>query len=65
MVREKLFVGRTKADAPEVDGVVYVTGKGLEPGGLYGVRITDTLEYDLVGQACSGARRAMAERVFA
>ena len=43
------FLGRTAGDAPEVDGGVFVSGKGLAPGGFYDVKITDSLEYDLVG----------------
>ena len=46
------WLGRTYADAPEVDGLVYVkqnkTDK-INPGDLINVKITDTLEYDLVG----------------
>ncbi|MBI4342962.1 MAG: 30S ribosomal protein S12 methylthiotransferase RimO [Candidatus Omnitrophica bacterium] len=43
-------VGRTSADCPEVDGVVFVRSpKPLSPGALVPVRITDSLEYDLVG----------------
>jgi len=45
------YIGRTEGDAPEVDGMVYVTGSSLEPGKFCRVRITDTLEYDLVGKA--------------
>ncbi len=49
-------LGRTQADAPEVDGQVYVKGtvpeRGLSPGDFVQVRITDTLEYDLVGEVC-------------
>jgi ribosomal protein S12 methylthiotransferase len=44
------FVGRTSADCPEVDGVVYVrSGQPLTPGTFVPVRITDSYEYDLVG----------------
>ncbi|MFA6321180.1 MAG: 30S ribosomal protein S12 methylthiotransferase RimO [Candidatus Omnitrophota bacterium] len=43
------FMGRTRGDAPEVDGMVYVTGKGVKVGQIYKVKIKDTLEYDLVG----------------
>jgi ribosomal protein S12 methylthiotransferase len=46
-----VFVGRTYADAPEIDGGVYVSGKGLKTGEFYKVKITDALEYDLVGEA--------------
>lgn len=44
------FIGRTYADAPEVDGSVYVSGSTIKTGQFYKVRITDTLEYDLVGE---------------
>ncbi len=44
--------GRTVFQAPEVDGMVYVHHKGnLQIGEFVQVRITDTLEYDLVGEA--------------
>jgi len=45
------FAGRTECDAPEVDGCVYVSGKGVRVGEFCKVKITDTLEYDLVGEA--------------
>jgi ribosomal protein S12 methylthiotransferase len=45
------FLGRTESDAPEIDGIVYVAGKGLKTGRFYDVKITDSLEYDLVGEA--------------
>jgi len=44
------FFGRTEADAPETDGGVFVSGKGIKVGEFYDVKITDTLEYDLVGE---------------
>jgi ribosomal protein S12 methylthiotransferase len=44
------FVGRTGADCPEVDGVVYVSSvRSLSPGTWVPVKITDSYEYDLVG----------------
>ena len=48
--QKDVFTGRTKADAPEVDGCVYVSGKNIKVGEFYKARITDTLEYDLVGE---------------
>jgi ribosomal protein S12 methylthiotransferase len=46
------YLGRTQYDAPEVDGLVYVSSKEeLKPGDFVRVKITDTLEYDLVGEA--------------
>ncbi len=46
------YLGRSQHDAPEVDGTVYVSSaKKLAAGDFVDVRITDTLEYDLVGEA--------------
>lgn len=45
------FFGRTEADAPETDGGVFVSGEGVKVGEFRDVRITDCLEYDLVGEA--------------
>lgn len=46
------YLGRTAYDAPEVDGGVFVkSDRKLEPGDFVSVKITDTLEYDLVGEA--------------
>lgn len=48
----KNYLGRSQYDAPEVDGLVYVNSKKeLKPGDFVKVKITDTLEYDLVGEA--------------
>jgi ribosomal protein S12 methylthiotransferase len=46
-----LWVGRTYADAPDVDGVAYVSGIGLEPGDLTSCTIVGTEGYDLVARA--------------
>jgi ribosomal protein S12 methylthiotransferase len=47
-----ITLGRTVFQAPEVDGLVYVHHDGgLSPGDRADVRITDSLEYDLVGTA--------------
>jgi ribosomal protein S12 methylthiotransferase len=46
-----LFLARTQHDAPEVDGCVYVrSNRPLAIGDFVQVKITDTLEYDLVGE---------------
>jgi ribosomal protein S12 methylthiotransferase len=42
------LVGRTYADAPEVDGVVYVTGENLAPGQVVPCEIVAARGYDLV-----------------
>ncbi len=47
---EHVFLGRTAADCPEVDGTVFVQSDvPLTPGMFVPVRITDTYEYDLAG----------------
>jgi ribosomal protein S12 methylthiotransferase len=50
-----LFAGRTCFQAPEVDGVTYVnsalTGRGLAVGSLAWARVTDAMEYDLMGES--------------
>lgn len=46
------FFGRTPADAPEVDGKIFFTAKthALNAGELVTVRVTDTLDGDLIGE---------------
>lgn len=44
-------VGRTAAQALEVDGVTNIVGaEGLQPGQMVEVEIVDALDYDLVGK---------------
>jgi ribosomal protein S12 methylthiotransferase len=45
-----LYTGRTVFQAPEVDGITYVRAPDLDRGAFARVRITDTLEYDLMGE---------------
>jgi len=48
---DDLYLARLEQDAPEVDGVVYVKSKKeLKPGEFHKVKISDTLEYDLIGE---------------
>ena len=43
--------GRSMADAPEIDGKIYFTcGKRLPEGKIYNVKITEVLDYDLIGE---------------
>ena len=46
------WVGRSYADAPDVDGVVYVTGEGLSLGALVRCEVVARRDYDLIGVAC-------------
>ena len=47
-VDEDGAIGRSSADAPEIDGCVYVDSQAtLKPGDKVRVRVTDSDEYDL------------------
>ena len=48
-VDEETWVGRTFADAPEIDGSVFVSGKDLPVGQFLPVEIEARQDYDLVG----------------
>jgi len=43
-----VLVGRSRRDAPEVDGLVFLHGQ-VEVGQIVRARIAQALEYDLVG----------------
>ncbi|MBN2828995.1 MAG: 30S ribosomal protein S12 methylthiotransferase RimO [Candidatus Cloacimonetes bacterium] len=45
-----LYEGRTKYDAPEIDGAVFIVSGNAEVGEIVTVRIIDSWEYDLVGE---------------
>ena len=47
---EKFYIGRTEYDAPEIDGIVYISGKNLKIGNFYKVKITHSSDYDLYGK---------------
>ncbi|MCX6906862.1 MAG: 30S ribosomal protein S12 methylthiotransferase RimO, partial [Verrucomicrobia bacterium] len=44
------WVGRSEADAPEIDGRVYLSGKKLQPGQFLDVTVTGSSEYDVVAK---------------
>ncbi len=50
--QNKIYVGRTAYDAPEIDGICYVhtDGKALEIGQYVSVLVTDCLEFDIIGE---------------
>jgi ribosomal protein S12 methylthiotransferase len=48
---ENVYVGRTEFDAPEIDGVVYISSDSeLDIGEFVRAKIIDALEYDLIGE---------------
>jgi len=48
----KTIIGRSKADAPEIDGNIFITtsSKALTSGDIVSVKITNADEYDLYGE---------------
>ncbi len=48
---EGVSLGRTYRDSPEIDNYVKIYEK-LEPGIFYDIKITDAMEYDLIGESC-------------
>ena len=51
----RIAVGRSKADAPEIDGLVYVTGvaKKTQPGEFLRAIVVSAQEHDLVADFLS------------
>lgn len=49
-----LLEGRTRFQAPEIDGCVYITSGQVRPGDIVTVRITEAHAYDLVGEVVDG-----------
>ncbi len=47
---ELLLSGRTAGQAPDIDGITYITSGTASPGDIVNVRITDASDYDLVGE---------------
>lgn len=48
-----LLEGRTSQQAPEIDGVTYINDGSAKVGDIVKVRITDSSDYDLVGEIIS------------
>jgi ribosomal protein S12 methylthiotransferase len=56
VVEDVRAVGRTRGQAPEVDGVTYVEGRlpeGLVPGDVVNVKINAVAGCDLIGEICA------------
>lgn len=48
---EDVYIGRTQYDAYEIDNsVIFTSNRLLKPGNFVRVKITDALEYDLIGE---------------
>lgn len=53
LVEEQLdrqnYIGRTQYDAPEIDGIFFLTAHKVRVNDIVTAKITDTLEYDRIG----------------
>jgi ribosomal protein S12 methylthiotransferase len=48
---EALWSGRTEYDAPEIDNaVIFSAGADVKPGDFVKVRVTDAMDYDIIGE---------------
>ncbi|MFO1462923.1 MAG: 30S ribosomal protein S12 methylthiotransferase RimO [bacterium] len=47
---ELVYQGRLPSQAPEIDGVTYLSGDAAKPGSFLEVRVTEAHEYDLVAE---------------
>jgi ribosomal protein S12 methylthiotransferase len=55
LVEEKIeegFLGRTYADAPQIDCKIKIPSKGLKIGEIYLAEVTGIEDYDLIGRIC-------------
>ena len=49
-----LFYGRSYAESPDIDGYIFFTGKDIEPGRFYSVKLTKDLDGDMYGEKQGG-----------
>jgi len=47
---ERTWACRTEFDAPEVDGIFYLTAENVSVNKIVKVKVTDAVEYDLIGE---------------
>ena len=50
-----ITVGRSKGEAPEIDGLIYIGNQHPAPGEVKRVKIIDAGDYDLVGEIVDGS----------
>lgn len=51
-IEDNLFAGRSYIDSPDIDGVIYVNSdKNLTINNFVNVKVTSSMEYDLIGDA--------------
>jgi ribosomal protein S12 methylthiotransferase len=53
------YVARSQSQAPDIDSVVFVSGRNLHPGQLINVKVTDFQAYDLVAEVPQRKSRSL------
>ncbi len=54
--KQRAATGRTFFQAPEIDGIVYLTGENVSPGAMIEATITGASEYDLFAQPITSGK---------
>jgi ribosomal protein S12 methylthiotransferase len=49
-IDDKTYIGRTIFDAPEVDGIFFLTADANKINEIVRAKVTDSIEYDLIGE---------------
>lgn len=49
------YIGRSRRQAPDIDGITYVNGNNLSPGDIISCRIIAVSDYDLFAEICTTA----------
>ena len=52
-----LLKGRSSRQAPDIDGQVYITAGTADVGDIVTLRITDSSDYDLIGEIITPSSR--------
>lgn len=58
-MQDLALVGRLPTQAPEIDGVVYLSETEGGPGDFVTIMIADATEYDLAGEGCEAAKNGI------
>jgi ribosomal protein S12 methylthiotransferase len=58
----KTLIGRTEADAPDIDGRVLLRGKGWSPGTFQKANIVNSMHYDLIAVKESASAKTVRSR---
>jgi ribosomal protein S12 methylthiotransferase len=61
-MEDMALIGRLQTQAPEIDGLVYLSETEAEPGRFIEATITDATEYDLMGTATEASNKTILQK---